>query len=66
MIKVSIFSFLFFGDFNELLAYSVLLAVYIDATSKKSVLRGPPPFFLNHNSIQVQWFLGVFFQIYYG
>ena len=28
-----------FGDFNELLANSILLAAYIDAASKKSVLR---------------------------
>ena len=39
MIKVSIFSSLIFGDFNELLANSVLLAPYIDLASKKSVLR---------------------------
>ena len=39
MIKVSIFSFPIFGDFNELLANSVLLAAYIDAASKMSVLR---------------------------
>ena len=38
MIKVSIFSFPIFGDFNELLANSVLLAANIDAASKKSVL----------------------------
>ena len=38
MIKVSIFSFLIFSDFNELLTNSVLLAAYIDATSKKRVL----------------------------
>ena len=39
MIKVSIFCFPILGDFNELLANSVLLASYIDAASKKSVLR---------------------------
>ena len=39
MIKVSILSFPNFGDFNELLANFVLLAPYIDAASKKSVLR---------------------------
>ena len=39
MIKVSIFSFPFFGDFNELLENSVLLAANIDAASKISVLR---------------------------
>ena len=33
MIKVSIFSFKIFGDFNELLVNSVLLAAYIDAAS---------------------------------
>ena len=38
MIKVSIFSFPIFGDFNELLANSVLLAAYMDAAIKKSVL----------------------------
>ena len=38
MIKVSIFSFAIFGDFNELSVNSVLLAAYIDAASKKSVL----------------------------
>ena len=53
MIKVPIFSFLIFGDFNELLPNSVLLAAYIDAASKKSVLRWPSNFFKNHNSIQV-------------
>ena len=39
MIKVSIFSFPIFCDFNELLANSVLLAAFIDAASNKSVLR---------------------------
>ena len=39
MIKVLIFSFQIFGDFNELLANSILLAVHIDAASNKSVLR---------------------------
>jgi len=39
MIKVPILSFLIFGDFNELLANSVLHAAYIDASSKNSVLR---------------------------
>ena len=43
--KVSIFSFLIFGDFNELLANSVLLAAYIDAASKKVFLDDPPIFF---------------------
>jgi len=33
MIKASIFSFPIFGDFNELLANSVLLATYINAAS---------------------------------
>jgi len=33
--------FLFFVDFNELFVNSVLLAVYIDAASKKSVLTDP-------------------------
>ena len=54
MIKVSIFSFTIFGDFNELLVNSVLLASYIDVASKKSVLTDPnfcsPKY---HNSIQV-------------
>ena len=31
MIKVSIFSFPIFGEFNEFLANSILLAAYIDA-----------------------------------
>ncbi len=60
MIKVSIFSFLIFGDFNELLANSVLLAAYIDAASKRVFLDDPPYFFVNHNSIQVQLSLDVF------
>ena len=62
MIKVSIFSFPNFGDFNELLANSVLLAAYIDAASKKVFLDDPPNFLLvNHTSIQVQLSLNVFF-----
>ena len=39
MIKMSIFSFPIFGDFNELLANFVLIPEYIDVASKKSVLR---------------------------
>jgi len=39
MIKVSIFIFRIFGDFNELLANFVLLTGYIEAASKKSVIR---------------------------
>ena len=39
MIKVSIYSFPSFGDFNESLANSVLIAVHMDAASKKSALR---------------------------
>ena len=46
MIKVSIFSFPIFGDFNELFANSVLLAVYIDVASKKVFLDDPPIFIL--------------------
>jgi len=64
MIKVSIFSFTIFGDFNELLVNSVLLAAYIDAASKKSVLTDPnfciPK---NHNSIQVHMVHEVFLSI---
>jgi len=44
MNKVSIFSFPIFGDFNELLANSVLLAAYIDAASKKVFLDDPQIF----------------------
>ena len=62
MIKVSIFSVLIFSDFKEILANSVLLSAYIDATSKKVFLDDPPNFFKNHNSIQVQLSLNVFFK----
>ena len=64
MIKVSIFSFQIFGDFYELLANSVLLAAYIDAASKKSVLTDPNFFSpKNHNSLQVHMVHGLFFSI---
>ena len=64
MIKVSIFSFMIFGDFNELLVNSVLLAAYLDTASKKSVLTDPN-FFLpkNHNSIQVHMVHELFLSI---
>ena len=54
MIKVSIFSFLIFGEFSELLVNSVLLSAFQFAASKKSVLTDGPIFFSpkNHNSIQ--------------
>ena len=60
MIKVSIFSFLIFGDFNELLTNSILLAAYIHTACKKVFLDDPPIFFVNHNSLQVQLSLVVF------
>ena len=54
MTNVSIFSLTIFGDFDELLGNSVLLAAYIDAASKNSVLTDPNFFSpKNHNSIQV-------------
>ena len=54
MIKVSIFSYAIFGDFNELLVNSAFLAGYINVASKKSVLNDPNFFSLKiHNSIQV-------------
>ena len=54
MIKVSIFSFSIFGDFNEILVNSVLLPAFQYAASKKSVLTDPNFFSpKNHNSIQV-------------
>jgi len=46
MIKVSIFSFPIFGDFNELLANSVLLAAYINTVSKKAFLEESTNFFV--------------------
>ena len=62
MIKVSIFSFPIFGDFNGLLANSALLAAYIDAASKKKCGKMTPQFFfVNYISIQVQLSLDVFF-----
>ena len=64
MIKVSIFSYAIFGDFNELLVNSVFLAPYIDASCKKSVLTDPnfcsPK---NHNSIQVHMVHELFLSI---
>ena len=51
---MSIFSFTIFGDFKELLVNSVLLAAYVDAASKKSVLTYPNFFSpKNNNSVQV-------------
>ena len=61
MIKVSMFSFPIFGDFNELLVNSVLLAT---RQVKKVFLDDPPIFFVNHNSIQVQLSPDVFFLKY--
>ena len=64
MIKVSIFSFTIFGNFNELLVNSVLLAAYIDAASEKSVLTDPNFFSTkNHNSIQVHMVHELFLSI---
>jgi len=61
MFKVSIFSFLIFGDFNELLANSVLLAMCIEAARKKVFLNDPLIFFVNHISMQVKLALDFFF-----
>ena len=54
MIKVSIFSFPIFGDFNELLANSVLLAMYIDVASKK-VFFDDPPILRIHSQILIHF-----------
>jgi len=64
MIKVSIFSFSIFGNFNEILVNSVLLSAFQYAASKKSVLTDPN-FFLpkNHNSIQVHMVHELFLSI---
>ena len=54
MIKVSIFSFPIFGEFNELLANSVLLSAFLTRKVKIGSLVNPNFFFLNHNSVEVQ------------
>jgi len=54
MIKVSIFSFPIFGEFNELLAISVLLSAFLTRKVKIVSYVIPNFFFLNHNSVEVQ------------
>ena len=64
MIKVSIFSFSIFGDFNEILVNSVLLSAFQYAASKKSVITDPN--FIspkNHISIQVHMVHELFLSI---
>ena len=54
MIKVSIFSFPIFGEFNELSANSVLLSAFLMRKGKLGSLVNPNFVFLNHNSVEVQ------------
>ena len=54
MIKVSKFSFPIFGNFNELLANSVLLYALLMYKVKIGSLVDPNFVFLNHNSVEVQ------------
>jgi len=63
MINVSIFSFTIFGDFNELLVNSVLLAAYIDVASKKRVLTDSNFFLLKIIILyKYTWFMNFFSQ----
>jgi len=64
MIKVSIFSFPNFGEFNELLANSVLLSEFLTRKVKIGSLVNPNFFSLNHNSVEVQMIHILFILIY--
>ena len=64
MNKVAIFSFPIFGEFNELLANSILLSAFLTRKVKIGSLVNPNFFFLNHNSVELQMIHILFILIY--